>query len=272
MASKTKRSGRTPAKGARTKPRAQKASAPKRKAAKSPAKLKIKAAKAAAKRKTAPKPKAKASAKPKATAKRGGKSRSAKPNASAARAPAVKAPAKPASLVARLEAATLKVQTGRDWSETLFLPRTDFPMKAGLPEREPELLKRWERLGLYERLREEATGRTKFVLHDGPPYANGNIHIGTGLNKILKDVVVRSQQMMGRDANYVPGWDCHGLPIEWKVEEENYRAKGRTKPDLSDSDAMIAFRAECRAYAEHWLNVQREEFKRLGAVGDWAHP
>ena len=145
-------------------------------------------------------------------------------------------------------------------------------MKAGLPEREPELLKRWEKLGLYERLREEARGREPFILHDGPPYANGHIHIGTGLNKILKDVIVRSQQMMGKDANYVPGWDCHGLPIEWKVEEENYRAKGKTKPDLSDSDAMIAFRAECRAYAEHWLNVQREEFKRLGGVGDWAHP
>jgi isoleucyl-tRNA synthetase len=184
----------------------------------------------------------------------------------------MKAPAKPASLVARLEAEALKVQTGRDWSETLFLPKTDFPMKAGLPEREPELLKRWDRLGLYQRLREAAKGRAKFVLHDGPPYANGSIHIGTGLNKILKDVVVRSQQMMGKDANYVPGWDCHGLPIEWKVEEENYRAKGKAKPDLSDSAAMIAFRAECRAYAEHWLNVQREEFKRLGGVGDWAHP
>ena len=145
-------------------------------------------------------------------------------------------------------------------------------MRAGLPEREPELLKRWEKLGLYDRLREDAHGRETFVLHDGPPYANGNIHIGTGLNKILKDVVVRSQQMMGKDANYVPGWDCHGLPIEWKVEEENYRAKGKAKPDLSNPEAMIAFRAECRAYAEHWLGVQREEFKRLGVVGDWKHP
>jgi isoleucyl-tRNA synthetase len=160
----------------------------------------------------------------------------------------------------------------RDWSKTLFLPETDFPMKAGLPEREPELLKRWAKLGLYERLRAEAKGREKFILHDGPPYANGNIHIGTGLNKILKDVIVRSQSMMGKDANYVPGWDCHGLPIEWKVEEENYRAKGKKKPDFSDSDSMIAFRRECRAYAEHWLNVQREEFKRLGVEGDWQHP
>jgi isoleucyl-tRNA synthetase len=160
----------------------------------------------------------------------------------------------------------------RDWSKTLFLPETDFPMKAGLPEREPELLKRWAKLGLYERLRQEAKGREKFILHDGPPYANGNIHIGTGLNKILKDVIVRSQTMMGKDANYVPGWDCHGLPIEWKVEEENYRAKGKKKPDFSDAQAMIDFRAECRAYAEHWLDVQREEFKRLGVEGDWQHP
>ena len=163
-------------------------------------------------------------------------------------------------------------QIGRDWSKTLFLPKTDFPMKAGLPEREPELLKRWERLRLYDRLREEAMGREKFVLHDGPPYANSHIHIGTGLNKILKDVVTRSQSMMGKDANYVPGWDCHGLPIEWKIEEENYRAKGKTKPDLSDPAAMIAFRRECRAYAQHWLDVQREEFKRLGIEGDWDHP
>jgi isoleucyl-tRNA synthetase len=160
----------------------------------------------------------------------------------------------------------------RDWSETLFLPQTDFPMKAGLPEREPELLKRWAKLGLYGRLREEAKGREKFILHDGPPYANGNIHIGTGLNKILKDVIIRSQSMMGKDANYVPGWDCHGLPIEWKVEEENYRAKGKKKPDFFDAQAMIDFRAECRAYASHWLDVQREEFKRLGVEGEWSHP
>jgi len=163
-------------------------------------------------------------------------------------------------------------QIGRDWSKTLFLPATDFPMKAGLPEREPELLKRWDRLRLFDRLREEAMGRPKFVLHDGPPYANGHLHIGHALNKILKDVITRSQGMMGKDANYVPGWDCHGLPIEWKIEEENYRAKGRPKPDLPDAAAMIAFRRECRAYAEHWLNVQREEFKRLGVQGDWAHP
>jgi isoleucyl-tRNA synthetase len=160
----------------------------------------------------------------------------------------------------------------RDYSETLFLPKTDFPMRAGLPQKEPQLLERWSSMGLYQRLREAARGRPKFVLHDGPPYANGNIHIGHALNKILKDVVTRSQQMLGHDSNYVPGWDCHGLPIEWKIEEENYRAKNKKKPDLSDPAAMIAFRRECRAYAEHWLKVQREEFKRLGVEGDWEHP
>jgi isoleucyl-tRNA synthetase len=159
-----------------------------------------------------------------------------------------------------------------DYSKTLFLPQTEFPMRAGLPQREPEILARWNEIGLYRRLREQAAGRTKFVLHDGPPYANGNIHIGHALNKILKDVVTKSQQMLGFDSNYVPGWDCHGLPIEWKIEEENYRSKGKTKPDFRDSAAMVAFRKECRAYATHWLNVQREEFKRLGIIGDWDHP
>ncbi|MFZ0194907.1 MAG: isoleucine--tRNA ligase [Pseudolabrys sp.] len=160
----------------------------------------------------------------------------------------------------------------RDYSETLFLPQTEFPMRAGLPQREPEILARWEKADLYRQLRDTAKGRDKFILHDGPPYANGNIHIGHALNKILKDVVTRSQQMLGFDSNYVPGWDCHGLPIEWKIEEENYRSKNKTKPNLSDPAAMVAFRQECRAYAEHWLNVQREEFKRLGVEGDWAHP
>jgi isoleucyl-tRNA synthetase len=159
-----------------------------------------------------------------------------------------------------------------DYSKTLFLPQTEFPMRAGLPQREPEILKRWNEIGLYRRLREQAAGRTKFVLHDGPPYANGNIHIGHALNKILKDVVTKSEQMLGFDSNYVPGWDCHGLPIEWKIEEENYRSKGKPKPDFRDSAAMVAFRKECRAYAAHWLNVQREEFKRLGIIGDWDHP
>src|SRR6266581_2078964 len=159
-----------------------------------------------------------------------------------------------------------------DYSKTLYLPQTEFPMRAGLPQREPEILKRWNEIGLYGRLRESAAGRAKFILHDGPPYANGNIHIGHSLNKILKDVVTKSQQMLGFDSNYVPGWDCHGLPIEWKIEEENYRSKGRPKPDFRDSAAMVAFRKECRAYAGHWLNVQREEFKRLGIIGDWDHP
>jgi len=160
----------------------------------------------------------------------------------------------------------------KDYSKTLFLPQTEFPMRAGLPQREPEILKTWYGIGLYERLRKSSAGRAKFVLHDGPPYANGNIHIGHALNKILKDVVTKSQQMLGFDSNYVPGWDCHGLPIEWKIEEENYRSKGKAKPDFRDSTAMVAFRKECRAYATHWLNVQREEFKRLGIIGDWDHP
>src|SRR5882672_6735866 len=138
----------------------------------------------------------------------------------------------------------------RDYSETLFLPKTDFPMRAGLPQKEPEILARWEKLGLYGRLRAAAKGRVKFVLHDGH-----------ALNKILKDVVTRSQQMMGSDSNYVPGWDCHGLPIEWKIEEE-YRAKGKNK----DAVPINEFRAECRAFATHWLGVQREEFKRLGVT------
>jgi isoleucyl-tRNA synthetase len=159
----------------------------------------------------------------------------------------------------------------KDYSKTLFLPQTEFPMRAGLPQREPEILKNWNEIGLYEKLRKSSVGRAKFVLHDGPPYANGNIHIGTALNKILKDLVTKSQQMLGFDSNYVPGWDCHGLPIEWKVEEENYRSKGKTKPDFRDPAAMVAFRRECRAYANRWLDVQREEFKRLGIIGDWDH-
>ncbi len=160
----------------------------------------------------------------------------------------------------------------RNYSETLFLPKTDFPMRAGLPQQEPKILARWTEIGLYRRLREAGKGRAKFVLHDGPPYANGNIHIGHALNKILKDVVTKSQQMLGFDSDYVPGWDCHGLPIEWKIEEDNYRAKGRTKPDFSLATALVEFRKECRAFAEHWIKVQREEFERLGVVGDWDHP
>ncbi len=155
----------------------------------------------------------------------------------------------------------------RDWSETLFLPKTDFPMKAGLPQREPDLIARWDRMALYRKLREDARGREKFILHDGPPYANGNLHIGHALNKILKDVIVRSRQMMGFDANYVPGWDCHGLPIEWKVEEET-RAKGESKDDVPIND----FRRACRDFAQHWIGVQAAEFRRLGVEGDFTDP
>ena len=154
-----------------------------------------------------------------------------------------------------------KSGAARDWSATLLLPKTEFPMRAGLPQREPQLLQRWADIKLYERLREASTGRAKFILHDGPPYANGNIHIGTALNKILKDVVTRSQQMLGFDSNYVPGWDCHGLPIEWKIEEE-YRAKGKNK----DVVPINEFRAECRAFARHWMGVQAGEFKRIGGM------
>ncbi len=153
-----------------------------------------------------------------------------------------------------------------DYRDTVFLPETQFPMRAGLPQREPDWLARWERIGVYDRLREK-TGRTPFVLHDGPPYANGHLHIGHALNKVLKDMVVRSQQMMGRDARYVPGWDCHGLPIEWKIEEQ-YRAKGLNKVDVD----VVDFRRECRAFAAGWIDVQREEFKRLGVTGNWADP
>ncbi|MFY8154505.1 MAG: class I tRNA ligase family protein, partial [Hyphomicrobiales bacterium] len=136
---------------------------------------------------------------------------------------------------------------GVDYSKTLFLPDTPFPMRAGLPQKEPEILKRWQAMNLYRRLRESAAGRPKFTLHDGPPYANGNIHIGHALNKILKDMVTKSQQMLGFDSNYVPGWDCHGLPIEWKIEEQ-YRKKKLNKDEVDP----VAFRAECRAYAQHW--------------------
>ena len=154
-----------------------------------------------------------------------------------------------------------------DYRATLFLPKTAFPMKAGLAKREPEILAHWQRIDLYRRLRETARGRDKFILHDGPPYANGHIHIGHAVNKVLKDVVVRSRQMLGFDANYVPGWDCHGLPIEWQIEKQ-YREAGRDK----DAVPAVAFRAECRAFAEHWVAVQSEEFQRLGVVGDWRAP
>ena len=156
--------------------------------------------------------------------------------------------------------------TKTDYKSTVFLPRTDFPMRGELPKREPALLRRWEEMGLWGKLREAAAGRPPFILHDGPPYANGNLHIGHALNKIHKDVINRAQQMAGRDANYIPGWDCHGLPIEWKIEEQ-YRKTGRDK----DQVPILEFRGICREYAQHWLNVQTEEFKRLGIAADWAN-
>ncbi|MEX0338115.1 MAG: isoleucine--tRNA ligase [Arenibacterium sp.] len=153
-----------------------------------------------------------------------------------------------------------------DYKDTLNLPKTDFPMRAGLPKREPDWLSRWEKIGVYDRLREK-DGRKPFTLHDGPPYANGHLHIGHALNKTIKDMIVRSHQMMGFDARYVPGWDCHGLPIEWKIEEQ-YRKKGRNKDEVPIND----FRAECRKFAEGWVGIQRDEFKRLGITGNWADP
>lgn len=153
-----------------------------------------------------------------------------------------------------------------DYKATLNLPKTDFPMRAGLPKREPGWLERWEKIGVYDRLREKE-GRQPFTLHDGPPYANGNLHIGHALNKTIKDMIVRSHQMMGYDARYIPGWDCHGLPIEWKIEEQ-YRKKGRDK----DQVPINEFRAECREFARGWVDVQREEFKRLGITGNWENP
>ncbi|WP_417516316.1 isoleucine--tRNA ligase [Minwuia sp.] len=155
----------------------------------------------------------------------------------------------------------------RDYKETVFLPKTDFPMRAGLPKKEPEILQRWEDMNLYRRLREISKGREKFILHDGPPYANGDIHTGHALNKILKDVINRSRQMLGYDANYVPGWDCHGLPIEWKIEEK-YRKAGRNKDEVPVNE----FRGECREFAEHWIGVQADGFKRLGVIGDFENP
>jgi isoleucyl-tRNA synthetase len=155
----------------------------------------------------------------------------------------------------------------RDFRSTVFLPKTDFPMKAGLPQKEPGILLRWQDEGLYQQLRNARAGAEKFILHDGPPYANGDMHIGHALNHILKDMVCRTQSLLGNDAPYVPGWDCHGLPIEWKVEEE-YRKKKKNKDEVPP----VEFRAECRAYAQKWVDVQREQLKRLGINGDWDHP
>ncbi|MEL6737376.1 MAG: isoleucine--tRNA ligase [Pseudomonadota bacterium] len=157
--------------------------------------------------------------------------------------------------------------SGRDYRDTVFLPKTDFPMKAGLPAKEPGIFARWEDQNLYRTMRDARAGRDKFILHDGPPYANGDMHIGHALNHILKDTVCRTQNLMGKDAPYVPGWDCHGLPIEWKVEEQ-YRKKKKNKDEVPPKE----FRAECRAYAQGWVDTQREQLKRLGIMGDWDNP
>src|ERR1700733_2315337 len=154
--------------------------------------------------------------------------------------------------------------TQRDYRDTVFLPRTSFPMRGDLPKKEPQILARWDAIDLWGKLRAASAGRPLFILHDGPPYANGNIHIGTALNKIHKDVTNPPRQMAGYDANYIPGWDCHGLPIEWKIEED-YRRKNQDK----DAVSVLDFRAECRSYADHWMTVQATEFRRLGVEGDW---
>ena len=155
----------------------------------------------------------------------------------------------------------------RDWRDTVFLPKTDFPMKAGLAAKEPAILAQWQAEDLYGTLRKQRAGKPRWILHDGPPYANGDIHMGHAMNKVLKDIIVRSQSLLGKDAPYVPGWDCHGLPIEWKVEEA-YRARKQNKDDVP----VDQFRAECRAYAQKWVDVQRDQFKRLGVMGDWDDP
>ncbi|MEE9517581.1 MAG: class I tRNA ligase family protein, partial [Candidatus Adiutricales bacterium] len=151
-----------------------------------------------------------------------------------------------------------------DYKETLNLPKTTFPMKANLPKREPEILERWQEMGLYEKIRARSEGRPQFVIHDGPPYANGPIHLGTVLNKVLKDMIIKSREMMGFNSPYVPGWDCHGLPIEHRVDQE----LGERKAEIS----RVEMRRLCRAYAEKYVNIQRDQFKRLGVLGEWDNP
>ena len=154
-----------------------------------------------------------------------------------------------------------------EYKDTIFLPKSSFEMRGNLPIKEPKILEQWDKERIFYKLREKSKGREKFVLHDGPPYANGHIHMGTALNKILKDVIVRTQQMAGKDSIYVPGWDCHGLPIEWKIEE-SYRKKGKNKDDVP----VVQFRQECREFAEKWIDIQKKEFRRLGVEGDWENP
>ena len=151
-----------------------------------------------------------------------------------------------------------------DYKNTLNLPQTDFPMKANLAQREPEMLKIWEEMDIYKKIRKMAKGEKPYILHDGPPYANGNIHLGTALNKIIKDIVIKSKNMTGFDGVYVPGWDCHGLPIEHQVDKE----LGDKKAAMS----QVEKRRACRAYAEKYVGIQREQFKRLGVFGEWDNP
>jgi len=151
-----------------------------------------------------------------------------------------------------------------DWSKTLNLPQTDFPMRANLPRKEPEILKFWDEIGLYRLVQQKTAGRPKFILHDGPPYANGHIHLGHALNKILKDIIIKYYSMSGYDAPYVPGWDTHGLPIE----QQAIKALGINRHAVGP----VAFRRHCKEYALKFVDIQREEFKRLGVRGDWAHP
>ena len=153
------------------------------------------------------------------------------------------------------------------FKDTVFLPKTDFPMRGNLPQKEPDFVKQWQEMNLYGKLREASKDKPKWILHDGPPYANGNIHMGHALNKILKDVVNKSWQMLGYNAPYVPGWDCHGLPIEWKVEE-SYRNAGKNKDDVDS----LTFRAQCRDFAQKWVDTQSAQFQRLGVIGNWETP
>ena len=148
--------------------------------------------------------------------------------------------------------------------EHINLPKTAFSMKANLPTKEPGIIEYWQKINLYETLREKSKGKEKFILHDGPPYANGNIHMGTALNKILKDIITKFHQMDGKDSVYVPGWDCHGLPIEWKIEEQ-YKKNKKNKNDVP----IVDFRKECRDFANKWINIHRDQFTRLGVIGDW---
>ena len=151
-----------------------------------------------------------------------------------------------------------------DYKDTVFLPKSSFGMRGGLPQREPEMIDRWNKINLSGKLREISKDREKFILHDGPPYANGPIHIGTSMNKILKDIINRSKQMSGYNSHYIPGWDCHGLPIEWQVEQ-NYKKKGINKEEIPIAD----FRAECRSFADKWIGAQMDDFKRLFVLADW---